>query len=148
MAQRDPRKEQRKRRGSEEVHAQHLAVDHASAAVHRLIERVQHKFCRELGLTDGEALLDFNLAPLAARISQPATQNLGKRLRTARAKLCGLGYGRSADNLCFCTSSRIPLVANRNPLGIHPQVHFHFSLWDQPLRGISPVSIDNDRSTT
>ena len=43
------------------------AIFHAAPAHQNLLERVQRRFLREIGVTEAEALEDFRLAPLASR---------------------------------------------------------------------------------
>ena len=43
------------------------ALFHAATSVLELLDKVQRRFLREVGLTDREALLQYNLAPLEAR---------------------------------------------------------------------------------
>ncbi len=49
------------------IESKTAAIHHAAPSVLDAIDRVQRRFLREIGLTEGEALLHYKLAPLSAR---------------------------------------------------------------------------------
>ena len=86
------------------------AVFHASTTVLELLDKVQRRFLREVDLTERDALLEHNLAPLNARRDMAA---LGLIHRTV------LGQGPPHFAMWFYLSDKVPAYNTRHQARKH-----------------------------
>ena len=91
------------------------ALFHAATSVLELLDKVQRRFLREVGLSDTEALLRYNLAPLEARRD---IAGLGLIHRTV------LGQGPPQFHKWFFLETRVPAYLTRLQTSKHTR-HLH-----------------------